>query len=152
MLAAFGVTAVNIFLYPEIFTESWELWLGAILLPSLGLSVSYAVTSIFCLSHACRRAVAIENGCQNVALCMAIISLSYKGEVLLKVMAFPVLFGICSFTIIVVLIVIYHIQKQIRKRLGLIDDTKDDKNEKELAKHDEPGIQIVRFHQVNMSV
>ena len=144
MLVVIGVIGTNVFLYPEIFTESWELWLAAFLLPALGLSVGYAVTSIFCLPHACRRAVAVENGCQNVALCMGILSLSYKGEVLLKAMAFPELFLICSTTIILVLIAIYHIQKQVRKRLGLVDDVQE-KNKKDVAKIDEPEIQVVRF-------
>ena len=143
MLIVLGAIVINVYLFPEIMTESWELWMAAILLPALGLSVGYAVPSIFCMPHACRRAVAVENGCQNVALCMGILSFSYKGEVLLKAMAFPELFLICSTTMILLLIAIYHIQKQVRKRLGLMDDEQGGKDGKDVAKIDEPEIQVV---------
>ena len=64
---------------------------------------------------------------------------------LLKAMAFPELFLISSTTMILVLIAIYHIQKQVRKHLGLMDDEQGGKDGKEVAKIDEPEIQVVRF-------
>ena len=56
-------------------------------------------------------------------------SISYGADVFLKVLVFPELFGVVGLAIVLGLVGLYHVQKIIRRRLGL--------NGKELMKHNE---------------
>ena len=59
-------------------------------------------------------------------------SISYGADVFLKVLVFPELFGVVGLAIVLCLVGLYHVQKIIRRRLGL--------NGKELMKHNEMEI------------
>ena len=125
----FIVIGISSYLYPKMYSSPWQLWFASALLPVLGLIFGYIASSIFCLPHASRRAIAIETGCQNVALCLTLVSISYGADVFLKVLVFPELFGVVGLAIILCLVGLYHAQKIIRRRLGL--------NGKELIKQNE---------------
>ena len=114
----FGVIAISSYLYPQMYSSGWQIWFASGLLPVLGLTIGYASSSIFCLPHASRRAIAIETGCQNVALCLTLVSVSYGADVFLKVLVFPALFGTLGLAIILVLVGLYHIHKILRRRLS----------------------------------
>ena len=118
----FCVIGISSYLYPDMYSSGWQLWLAASILPILGLIIGYVSSSIFCLPHASRRAIAIETGCQNVALCLTLVSISYGPDVFLKVLVFPELFGVTVLVIILALVGLYHMQKLVRKRLGLNGD------------------------------
>ena len=118
MLIIFAVLAMNSYLYPHVFLSGWGIWVAAALLPTLGLVCGYIASSIFCLPHSSRRAIAIETSCQNVALCLGLISVSYGPDVYLKVLVFPELFGTLGTAFILILVGIYQVHKIIRRRLG----------------------------------
>ena len=125
----FLAIGISSYLYPQMFSSSWQLWLASALLPALGLTFGYTASSIFCLPHASRRAIAIETGCQNVALCLTLVSISYGADVFLKVLVFPELFGVVGLAIVLNLVGLYQLQKIVRRRLGL--------NGKDLMKNNE---------------
>lgn len=152
LLVGIMLLGITSYLYPQIFTSGWEIWLASVLLPVIALIIGYTAGSIFRLSHAQRRALAIEIACQNVALCLTLISLTYKGIQMFEAMVFPQLFFICGTTIIYILIAVYHIQRIIRKRIGLLDEKekkteseRDGKDENENKKTDGYEIQIEKL-------
>ena len=114
----FAVIGISSYLYPQMYSSPWQLWLASMMLPIFGLTIGYASSSIFCLPHSSRRAIAIETGCQNVALCLTLISVSYAPDVFLKVLVFPELYGVTGLSIMLVLVVIYQIHKRLRRQLN----------------------------------
>ena len=112
-----GVIAFGVYLYPHIFTSGWQMCMASCLLPILGLTIGYASASVCCLPHASRRAIAIETGCQNVALCLTLVTLSYGVDVYLKVLVFPALFGAIGSATHLAVVGLYHLQKILRRRL-----------------------------------
>ncbi|XP_077988517.1 ileal sodium/bile acid cotransporter-like [Glandiceps talaboti] len=92
-----GIVAALVFvvlLNPDMFNTGWEAWVTSATLPLWGFCFGYLISTIFRLKQAKRRTVAFETGCQNVALALTIISLSYppsKDRALMMVV--PSLFG-----------------------------------------------------------
>ena len=73
--------------------------------------------SIFRMPHASRRAVAIEIRCQNVALCLTLITISYDADVFLHIAVYAELFGVCGYSITFGCIGLYHLHKRIMGRI-----------------------------------
>ena len=111
MLMLLGVIAIGSYLYPEIYTSSWRIWVAACLLPIIGLAIGFAAASIFRMPQASRRAVAIEIGCQNAGLCITIIAISYDVDVFLHVAVYAELFTVCGWPIIFACVGFYHLHK-----------------------------------------
>ena len=111
LVMIFGIIAVGSYLYPEIYTSSWRVWLAAVLLPLIGLAIGYIASSIFCMPQASRRAIAIETGCQNAALCVTIITISYDADVFLHVAVYAELFVVCGFPITFCFIGLFYLHK-----------------------------------------
>ena len=116
MLMIFCIIAMGSYLYPEIYSSSWRLWVAAALLPAIALTIGYTAASIFCMTHASRRAIAIEIGCQNAAIAYTLITLSYDDDVFLFVAAYAGIYTVLAYVIIFGLIGVYYLHKYIRKR------------------------------------
>ena len=114
-----GVLVMNSYLYPHVFLSGWGIWVASGLLPLLGLTMGYIAATIFRQPHPSRRAIAIETSCQNVALTLGLITISYGPDVYLKVLVFPELFGTLGVGFLLILCAIYNIQRLVRKRLDL---------------------------------
>lgn len=144
----FGVIGITSYLYPQMYSSGWQLWLASALLPVLGLFFGYAGASIFCLPHATRRAIAIETGCQNIGLCLTLVSISYGPDVYLKVLVFPELFGTVGLAMNLCLVGLYHVQKILRRRVDFSELELLNKHESEqqeihpTCNKNEDGIQI----------
>ena len=125
MLMIFGIIAIGSYLYPEVYSLSWRLWLAAALLPALALTVGYIAGSVFCMAHASRRTIALEVGCQNSALTITLITLSYDESVFLYVAAYSGLYTVCAYIIIFISIGSYYTYKCLVKKGKKVQITKE---------------------------
>ncbi|XP_062572326.1 ileal sodium/bile acid cotransporter-like [Saccostrea cucullata] len=98
-------------LYPFMYSASWKIYLGAILLPFVGFLFGYIVASIFRMEHFQRRTVALETGIQNFPLCMTLLSLSFSRDRFAEISLFPLLYGVTCILASVVFAGIFRIVK-----------------------------------------
>lgn len=124
LLMLLALLAVNSYLYPHVFLSGWGIWVGAVVLPVIGLTIGYVAATIFRQPPKSRRAIAIETGCQNVTLVIGLITIFYGKEVYLDVMVFPELFGTIGYALVLILCGIYKVQKVVRRRLNPKDTEK----------------------------
>ncbi|XP_060907724.1 hepatic sodium/bile acid cotransporter [Labrus mixtus] len=78
------------------------------LMPLIGYSFGYIISSLFRLTHKERRTVAMETGCQNVQLCVTILKLAFPQELMGPLFLFPFVFGVLQIIEAVVLIVLFR--------------------------------------------
>ncbi|KAM6991846.1 hepatic sodium/bile acid cotransporter [Tautogolabrus adspersus] len=78
------------------------------LMPFIGYSFGYIISSLFRLTHKERRTVAMETGCQNVQLCTTILKLAFPQELMGPLFLFPFVFGVLQIVEAVVLIVLFR--------------------------------------------
>ncbi|XP_070542092.1 ileal sodium/bile acid cotransporter-like isoform X2 [Ptychodera flava] len=111
-----GIVAALVFvilLNPNMFNSGWQAWVAAATLPVWGFCFGYILSSIFRLKHAKRRTVAFETGCQNVALALTIIGLSYpRGPEQLLMMVVPSLFGPFMSIDAIIFVIVYRCWKR----------------------------------------
>ncbi|KAF7664027.1 hypothetical protein LDENG_00191880 [Lucifuga dentata] len=62
------------------------------LMPLIGYTFGYILSSIFRLTQSERRTVAMETGCQNVQLCSTIIKVAFAPEVMGSLFLFPMVY------------------------------------------------------------
>ncbi|XP_077988519.1 sodium-dependent organic anion transporter-like [Glandiceps talaboti] len=108
----------------DIFLGGVGQWIIAIIYPILAFVVGYGVSSIplFRLKQPQRRTVGFETGCQNVALALTIINLSFpKGPAMLQMMVIPSLFGVFMVLDSLIFVACFRIYMKVKKR-------KDDKD------------------------
>jgi len=113
------VTAINFYIYPQMFDADWKLWFAAFFLPIFGLGVWYLGSRIACLKHKQCRTVGIEVSSQNVSLCITLIYVSFKIQEASKIVIFPLIFGIFSLLILVLLTIACRITFVIVKKTRL---------------------------------
>ncbi|XP_077988518.1 ileal sodium/bile acid cotransporter-like [Glandiceps talaboti] len=109
----------------NLFISGTEPWIIAIIYPILAFVVGYGVSSIplFRLKQSQRLTVGFETGCQNVALALAIINLSFpKGPAMLQMMVIPSLFGIFMVLDSLVFVACFRIYIKLRKRKHTNED------------------------------
>ncbi|CAL4109928.1 unnamed protein product [Meganyctiphanes norvegica] len=93
---------------------------GAILLPILGFSFAYALAKITCQSHQVARTIGVETGCQNMAVAISIIILSFHDpQEKAQIIIFPTLYGI---TLLVLMFGGIFLWKLYKKRCGKPDE------------------------------
>ncbi|XP_068198697.1 hepatic sodium/bile acid cotransporter [Antennarius striatus] len=63
------------------------------LMPFIGYSFGYIISSIFRLKQAERRTIAMETGCQNVQLCITILKLSFPLATIGPLFLFPMVYA-----------------------------------------------------------
>ncbi|KAJ8301611.1 hypothetical protein KUTeg_020598 [Tegillarca granosa] len=110
-LAIAAAVIINIILYPNIYTTStaWGTWFGSAILPSIGMGIGYVFAFIARRPESQRRAIAIETSAQNVALCLTLIFITFKGVNVSRMMAYPSIFGCFSVITLVVSSVLFRL-------------------------------------------
>ncbi|XP_041661136.1 sodium/bile acid cotransporter [Cheilinus undulatus] len=78
------------------------------LMPLIGYSFGYIISSLFKLKHKERRTVAMETGCQNIQLCTTILKLAFPQELIGTLFLFPFVYGVLQLIEAVVLIVVFR--------------------------------------------
>ncbi|XP_002738844.1 ileal sodium/bile acid cotransporter-like [Saccoglossus kowalevskii] len=79
---------------PNLYLDDWRPWIMAWLYPLFALIVGYLAGFTACLTHPQCRTISIETACQNVALSIAIISITFPKERVLPILVVPVLYDI----------------------------------------------------------
>ncbi|KAM6906656.1 hepatic sodium/bile acid cotransporter isoform 1-T2 [Lycodopsis pacificus] len=64
------------------------------LMPFIGYSFGYIISSIFRLNQSERRTVSMETGCQNIQVCSTILKLAFPTEVIGPLFLFPIVYGV----------------------------------------------------------
>lgn len=85
------------------------------LMPLIGYSFGYIISSLFNLSHKERRTVAMETGCQNIQLCTTILKLAFPMELIGPLFLFPIVYGCLQLIEAVVLIVIFRTHQYLTR-------------------------------------
>ncbi|XP_038582266.1 sodium/bile acid cotransporter [Micropterus salmoides] len=62
------------------------------LMPFIGYSFGYIISSLFKLNQAERRTVAMETGCQNIQLCSTILKMAFPPEMIGPLFLFPLVY------------------------------------------------------------
>ncbi|XP_077989480.1 ileal sodium/bile acid cotransporter-like [Glandiceps talaboti] len=124
---------------PDIYQSDWKPWVLTAIYPILAFSCGYTIASILRLPHRKRRTVAFETGCQNVALALTVLNLSFpRTPALQKMMVVPVLFSLFLFidALVVCLVYVLYIKfhrSQEKDTTEIVTPTTDEvtSNEKE---------------------
>ncbi|XP_033106850.1 ileal sodium/bile acid cotransporter-like [Anneissia japonica] len=90
--------AVNIILNglinPKMFLAPWNVWFSAVIMPVIAFLLGYIAAYLLRQSRKKCRTIALETGCQNVALALTIIAISYAdSDDFFEILIFPSLFG-----------------------------------------------------------
>ncbi|XP_072050037.1 ileal sodium/bile acid cotransporter-like [Amphiura filiformis] len=89
------VITLNALINPRMFTSGWKIWFASVTLPFLGFSIGYGMARLLKQSHTICRTVAFETGCQNVALTLTLILMTFSEHPnFADLMTFPSLFAI----------------------------------------------------------
>ncbi|XP_042228389.1 uncharacterized protein LOC121870613 isoform X2 [Homarus americanus] len=89
--------------WDSLVATSVNLFITAALVPLVGVVVAYILTKIVCFSHKVCRTVAIETGCQNMAVASNIMLLSFSdSQIRGQMVIFPVVYGVCQMVEVVV--------------------------------------------------
>uniref|UniRef100_A0A672FAF3 Solute carrier family 10 member 1 n=1 Tax=Salarias fasciatus TaxID=181472 RepID=A0A672FAF3_SALFA len=78
------------------------------IMPLIGYSFGFVISSLFKLSHSQRRTVAMETGCQNIQLCSTILKVAFPPEETGPLFMFPMIFGIFQLSEAAALIVLFR--------------------------------------------
>ena len=118
------------YLYPSIFDLKWTVWVAAILLPIVGFLLGFILATIFCQPLQYRRTIGFETGCQNVALALSLIAVSFEKDGN-KFAQFPLVFAffmmIDNFIIVFGHVVYFRIKDKHAKNYDISADRADDK-------------------------
>ncbi|KAM9798234.1 hepatic sodium/bile acid cotransporter-like [Neosynchiropus ocellatus] len=90
----------------------------AALMPFIGYSFGYIISSIFKLKQRERRTVAMETGCQNVQLCSSILKLAFLPQEVGILFLYPFVYGSVQLMEAVVLIVLYRSYQYYKEHTG----------------------------------
>lgn len=77
-------------------------------MPFIGYSFGYIISSLFKLSHRKRRTVAMETGCQNIQLCSTILKVAFPPAEMGPLFMFPMIFLIFQLSEACVLIALFR--------------------------------------------
>ncbi|XP_070541714.1 ileal sodium/bile acid cotransporter-like [Ptychodera flava] len=93
---------------PEIYRSEWKAWLLTSIYPLLAFSFGFLVASLFRLPYKKRRTIAFETGCQNVALALTVINISFpSGQGQLQMLIVPILYSLFLFIDSLLIIMTY---------------------------------------------
>eukprot|EP00057_Strongylocentrotus_purpuratus_P017227 XP_011671701.1 PREDICTED: ileal sodium/bile acid cotransporter-like [Strongylocentrotus purpuratus] len=81
---------------PTLFIATWELWLSAALVPPIGFLVGYAIAFVSRRIPEHCRTIAFETGCQNVALALALVKLTFRDDHVMEgaMIKFPSMYAV----------------------------------------------------------
>nr|XP_057901875.1 hepatic sodium/bile acid cotransporter [Doryrhamphus excisus] len=86
------------------------------LMPFIGFTFGYIISTIFKLSHPERRTVAMETGCQNIQLCSTILKVAFPQEVIGPLFLFPMLYISFQLFEAMVLIVLFRCHQRLTRK------------------------------------
>lgn len=96
LVAAFTLSIV---IYEDIFAASpWSVWVMACILQPTGCLFGYWVSRFAGLNKKDQRTISLECGVQSFTLTIAVINLTFTGDVLKKALMFPLAYGILYFS------------------------------------------------------
>ena len=100
--------------FPYMYYASWEIYVGAFVLPFVGFLFGYIVAAI-CRQDAVRcRTIALETGIQNFPLCMTILILTFTKEVFAQISLFPLLYGITCIICSLMFLILYKLIQNVK--------------------------------------
>ncbi|XP_059843754.1 hepatic sodium/bile acid cotransporter [Hypanus sabinus] len=85
------------------------------LMPVVGFTLGYALSSLCRLSKRCTRTVSMETGFQNIQLCSTILKVTFSQEEIGALYLFPIIFLVFQLTEALVLVMIYRTYERIKK-------------------------------------
>ncbi|XP_062926812.1 hepatic sodium/bile acid cotransporter [Mobula hypostoma] len=85
------------------------------LMPAVGYTLGYALSSLCRLSKRCTRTVSMETGFQNIQLCSTILKVTFSQEEIGALYLFPIIFLVFQLTEALVLVMIYRSYERIKK-------------------------------------
>jgi len=95
LVAAFTLSIV---IYSDIFASTpWTVWVMAILLQPTGCLFGYWVSRFAGMTLKDQRTISLETGVQSFTLTIAVINLTFSGDVLKKALMFPLAYGMLYF-------------------------------------------------------
>lgn len=95
LVAAF---TLSIIIYEDIFASSpWSVWVMACILQPVGCLFGYWVSRFAGMTRKDQRTISLETGVQSFTLTIAVINLTFSGDVLKKALMFPLAYGILYF-------------------------------------------------------
>ncbi|XP_068610198.1 hepatic sodium/bile acid cotransporter-like [Brachionichthys hirsutus] len=86
------------------------------LMPLIGYSFGYAISSVFRLQHAERRTIAMETGCQNVQLCITILKLAFAPATVGPLFLFPMVYASFQLMEAAALMVLLRCYRRLRPK------------------------------------
>lgn len=90
---------LSIIIYEDIFAASpWSVWVMACILQPTGCLFGYWVSRFAGMSRKDQRTISLETGVQSFTLTIAVINLTFSGDVLKKALMFPLAYGILYFS------------------------------------------------------
>ncbi|XP_043840190.1 sodium/bile acid cotransporter [Dromiciops gliroides] len=112
-VAVATLTAINVG-RSIMFVMTFPLLATSALMPFIGFTLGYILSTIFRLNGRCRRTVSMETGCQNVQLCSTILNMAFPPEVIGPLFFFPLLYMIFQLGEGLLLIAIFKCYIKIR--------------------------------------
>ncbi|XP_072050529.1 ileal sodium/bile acid cotransporter-like [Amphiura filiformis] len=128
------VITLNGLINPRMFTSGWKVWFASVTLPFLGFSIGYGMALLLKQSHTKCRAIAFETGCQNVALTLTLILMTFSEHPdFADLMTFPSLFSIFMMVDPLICVAIWRVKHRTNKNPSHdYKECANDMNEKEM--------------------
>ena len=109
------------FVYPNLFNVGWQIWTLGITLPFAAFALGYVLARVCRQPYSCCRAIGFETGCQNAAVALSLIGLTFPREP--GYSQFPVLYSIFmtvdNFLIVVLHVIYFRIKDRKKKSVEL---------------------------------
>ncbi|XP_069138615.1 ileal sodium/bile acid cotransporter-like [Argopecten irradians] len=104
-------------MYPFMYRASWEIYLGALLLPIVGFTFGFIVATIFRMDKSRRITVSLETGIQNFPLCMTLLTLTFDRSMFALISLFPLMYGVTCILCSVLFLFLYKIFVYIKEKM-----------------------------------
>ena len=125
----------SIYIYKNIFAASpWSVWVMAVILQPAGCSFGYFVAKLLGLPHKEQRTISLETGVQSFTLTIAVINLTFTGDVLEKALMFPLAYGLLYFANSAGVVAFYRFYLAPMDGVSPTEDDDPEKGKVELAK------------------
>lgn len=86
----------------------------AVLMPLIGYSFGYILSSLFRLNRPGRRTIAMETGCQNNQLCFSILKVAFPQDVIGTLYLFPAVYFVFQLSEALLLILLFRCHQRFR--------------------------------------